>query len=198
MINVIKKILYIIFVWMVSLPVCLAAEPATPQATEIVSSQKSKLCATPRKLSFAWGAEIGGNVDMSGHGMSAVDINAEFGIRWRWIRFFGIGAEGDIMLLNSGRVFPIFANFRTDFSEYNRLLFADVRAGVALNYLYGAQNTGAYFSAGAGITLAQSSTFSSHIILAYSFMGQERCIDGSYIRKCPGISTATLRLGIAF
>lgn len=152
----------------------------------------------PRKLAFAWGAGIGGNVDMSGHSMSSVNLDAEFGLRWKWIRFAGVGAEGDIMLTNSGRIFPIFANFRTDFSDYERPFFADIRGGVALNYIYGEQNSGAYFSAGAGITLARNKSFSSHIVLAYSYYGIHKCINGDYVRKCPGLNVATLRLGVTF
>lgn len=166
-------------------------------SAQLISAQHTSE-ATPRRLAFAWGAEIGGNIDMSGHNMSSVDINAKFGIRWRWIRFLGIGAEGDIMVTNSGRVFPLFVNFRTDFAQSDQLLFMDLRGGLALNYLYDEQDTGGYFSAGIGVTLAKSKTFSSHIILAYSFYGQEKCLNGLTVRKCPGLNEATLRLGIAF
>lgn len=153
---------------------------------------------TSRPFGFAWGAELGGNIDMSGHSMSSVDINAKLGIRWRWVRFLGIGAEGDFMVTNSGRIYPIFLNLRTDFYESDQLFFLDLRGGLALNYLYGEQNTGAYVSTGLGITLAKGKSYATHIIMAYTFYGQDKCIKGEYIRKCPGISAATLRLGISF
>lgn len=153
----------------------------------------------PRKLSFAWGADFGGNVDLSGHDMSSIGISARFGMRWKWIRFVGVGAEGDIMVNNSSRTYPLFVNFRTDFSPYRRLLFVDLRGGMALNYFNNNDmETGAYLSGGAGVTLASGKNFSSHVILAYTFIGQEQCYIGNYLRKCPGISMVTIRLGVAF
>ncbi len=153
----------------------------------------------PRKLSFAWGADLGGNVDMSGHDMSSLGISARFGMRWKWVRFFGVGAEGNIMMSNSNRAYPLFVNFRTDFSNYRRLLFVDLRGGVSLNYFNNKDmETGGYFSGGLGVTLATGKTFSSHLVLAYTFIGQEECYNGNYLRKCPGISMATIRLGVAF
>lgn len=152
-----------------------------------------------RKLQFAWGANIGGNIDMSGHDMYSVSINAEFGLRWKWVRFFGVGAEGMIMTSNSNRAFPLFVNFRTDFSQRRRLLFMDLRGGVALEYFNdNTQKNDIYASGGIGVTLASGKTFSSHLILAYTYLGQKECYTGIYLRDCPGISFATLRLGVAF
>lgn len=151
-----------------------------------------------RKIKFAWGAELESSIDLSSHNMSTIGITGELGIQWKWIRFFGVGIEGDIMVSNSSRTYPIFANFRTDFSNYNRLLFMDLRGGVALNYLYNTHNTEPYFSGGMGITLAKGKTFTSHIILAYTYLGNDICYEGIMARKCPGISLATMRLGILF
>lgn len=152
-----------------------------------------------RKASFAWGAELSGAADMSQHNMSAVGISAEFGFRYKWVRFLGIGAEGNTMVNTSDRTFPLYINFRTDFSNHRRLLFVDLRGGMALNYLYGnTQKTGAYASGGVGITLAGGKKFSSHIILAYTYIGNDVCYYGDYMRTCPGISQATLRLGVIF
>lgn len=152
-----------------------------------------------KKIQFAWGAELTGNVEMSDHDLSAIGLNAEVGFRWKGIRFFGVGAEGLIMVTNSNRSFPIFVNLRTDFSQRRRLVFLDLRGGVSLNYFNDSHyESGAYASAGVGITLAAGKTFSSHLILAYTYIGQEECYLGDYLRKCPGISFATLRLGVAF
>lgn len=152
-----------------------------------------------RRLAFAWGADLAGNVDLSAHSMSAIGLSAEFGMRWRWIRFLGVGAAGNIMVNNSNRAYPIFLNFRTDFSNYRRLVFLDLRGGVSLNYFNGGgQETGVYASGGLGITLAAGHSFSSHIILSYTYLSQEKCYNGNYLRNCPGISMATLRLGVAF
>lgn len=151
-----------------------------------------------RPLAFSWGAEIGSNVDMSHHDLSSIGINARLGLQWKWIRFFGVGAEGDFMVSNSNRSYPIFANFRTDFSNNKRLVFVDLRGGITLNYFETGKNTGAYASAGLGVTLAKGKSFSSHVILAYTYVGQDVCKYGDYLRTCPGVSMATVRLGITF
>lgn len=152
-----------------------------------------------RKLRFAWGAEFNGGVEMSGHDMSTVGIDASFGMAWKWIRFLGITAEADIMVDNSSRSFPISLNFRTDFSRKRRLLFMDLRGGMAFNYYNGeSQSTDPYASAGLGITLASGKTFSSHIILAYTYLGRKHCYVGDFMRDCPGMSYASMRLGVTF
>lgn len=152
-----------------------------------------------RPLKFAWGAELGGGVEMSGHDMSTLGINASFGMEWQWIRFLGITAEADIMVDNSSRSFPISLNFRTDFSRRRRLLFMDLRGGIALNYFdNNPQTSNPYASGGIGVTLAAGKSFSSHIILAYTYLGRDHCSVGDRIRNCPGMSYATMRLGVQF
>lgn len=151
-----------------------------------------------RGLAFSWGAGLTGDVDMSQHNMSSLGLNFEAGMSWKWIRFLGAGVEGDFMVSNSGKSYPIFINFRTDFSNFNRLVFMDLRGGISINTLEGQQKTGAYASAGVGVTLAEGKKFSSHLILAYTYLSQDVCYNGDYIRKCPGISMATLRLGVNF
>lgn len=152
-----------------------------------------------RPLHFTWGADIGTAVDMSGHNMSALGISAMFGMEWKWIRFLGLGAEADVMVSNSSRTFPISLIFRTDFSQRQRLLFIDLRGGVAPSYLeHDRQETVPYISGGLGITLATGRKFSSHLTLSYTYLGQKECYNGDYLRDCPGISFIQLRLGIAF
>ncbi len=159
----------------------------------------SEIPASREKVKFAWGANLSGNVDMSDHDLSALGLNAEFGFRWKAIRFLGIGAEGIMMVNGSNRCYPLYVNFRTDFSQRERLVFLDLRGGASLNYFNDSSSeTGAYFSGGVGITLATGKTFSSHIIMAYTYLGQEKCYIGDYERNCAGISMVTLRLGVSF
>lgn len=168
-------------------------------ATLNVSAAEAQTETACRKLSFKWGAGFNGLVDLTSHNMSAIGIDAEFGMAWKWIRFLGIGAEGDIMVENSNRTFPIFVNFKTDFSNTDRLVFLDLRGGLAINYFYGNENqTEPYVSGGVGITLAEGKTFSSHIILSYTYLGNKNCYLGDYLRSCPGISLVNLRLGVTF
>lgn len=154
----------------------------------------------PGRICFAWGADINGSVDLSEHDMSSLGIEAMFGIEYRWIRFLGIGAQADVMVSNSSRSFPLTLNFRTDFSSSRRrLLFMDIRGGIALNYLNGDRNeTDLYVSGGIGVTLAHKSTYSSHFIIGYTYLGQKQCYYGERLRDCPGISYATIRFGVTF
>lgn len=153
----------------------------------------------PRALHFAWGGDVGSNIDMSEHNMSSLNISANFGLRWRWVRFAGVGAEAASMVSSSYRSYPLYVMFRTDFAQSRQLLFADVRGGISLNYFEdNTQNTGAYASAGMGITLAKGKHFSSHLVLAYTYIGKETCTLGTQLRNCPGVSMATIRLGAAF
>lgn len=151
-----------------------------------------------RHPAFAWGAGLVSNIDLSQHSMSSLGIDAEVGMRWKWIRFLGFGAEGNFMMSNSSRNYPLYINFKTDFCNSNQLLFMDLRGGISLNYLYNSDSVQPYASAGIGITLARGKTFASHIVLAYTYLGQDKCFIGNYERHCPGISQATLRLGICF
>lgn len=153
----------------------------------------------PRRLAFAWGGDVGSSIDMSEHNMSSLNISANFGMRWRWIRFFGVGAEAAAMVSSSYRSYPLYGIFRTDFSNRRQLLFADLRGGISLNYFEdNTSYTGIYGSAGMGITLAKGKNFSSHLILSYTYIGRDVCNLGTQQRNCPGVSLATIRLGAAF
>lgn len=170
-----------------------------PARQAISDSTATSTIDNTRRLRFTWGADLGAAVDMSGHDMSALGIGAMFGMEWRWIRFLGVGAEADVMVANSSRAFPLSVIFRTDFSKTRRLLFMDLRGGVAPSYFdHDRQETVPYISAGMGITLASGRTFSSHLSLSYSYLGQKECYNGDTLRKCPGISFIHLRLGVAF
>ena len=153
---------------------------------------------TPRPLQFAWGANLNGGVELSSHNMSTLGINGEFGLRYRWIRFAGVSAEENITIGNSSRIYPISMVFRTDFAETRQLLFLDVRGGVALVYHEdNSHKTQPYASCGVGITLAHGKTYASHLILGYTYVGNDQCSRGERLLKCPGISYASMRFGIA-
>lgn len=156
--------------------------------------------AEPLPLRFAWGANLDGSIELSGHNMSCIGIDGEFGLSWRWVRFFGVSAQADIMIGSSSRSYPLTAVFRTDFcSHERRLLFMEVRGGVDLCYLEGYNNdTQPYGSAGLGVTLAHGKNFSTHVILAYTYVGRDKCTSGTHERNCPGMSYATLRFGVSF
>ena len=98
--------------------------PQVPAQKERVSELAFYEASHSRPL-FSWGAEAGANVDLSGNDMSTIALNLSTGLRWRWIRFFGLGAEADITVSNSNRYFPIYAIFRTNFTDKPSRVFAE-------------------------------------------------------------------------
>lgn len=172
----------------------------TEQVTEVVLTDKADNGKDQaRPLRFAWGAELNGGVEMSEHDMSTIGIGANFGLEYKWLRFLGVGAEADIMVDNSSRVFPLSVIFRTDFSQRRRLCFLDLRGGVALTYFKNEkQSTQGYGSASVGFTLASGRTFASYLSVGYSYIGRDRCMQRGTEHDCRGMSYATIRLGISF
>lgn len=148
---------------------------------------------------FAWGAEVGGAIDMTSNDMSTVNLNAYFGYRNSWLQLLGIGAEVDMMVSNSVRAFPVYAIVRTGFSSRPTLLFMDLRGGVVFNNLtHSRQQTRAYISPGVGINLAGGKTFQSYITLSYVYNGMGGFNNGDEQFDIHGLSMACLRLGIRF
>lgn len=148
---------------------------------------------------FAWGADAGASIDLSGNDMSTVDIDLNFGMRRGWINFLGVGAQADIMVSNSCRSYPIYLNFRTNFSNRPTLLFWDLKGGVSLNYLeHNHRQTGVYGSTGLGVNLAHSDKFSSHLVLAYTYR-QRKTLEGPEMTHYfHSISYASVKIGVTF
>lgn len=148
---------------------------------------------------FAWGADIGSSVDMTGKDMSSIDINAYFGYKNRFIRFVGIGAGIDMMIGNGSSAYPVYAMLRSGFSDRPTLCFLDMRAGCSFNNIldYRSQ-TNFYGSLGVGITLAKGHNFSSHIILSYNFMPLNDTTVGDQKVRLGDLHYAALRIGASF
>lgn len=122
------------------------------------------------KSHFAWGASTGASVDMSGHDMSAIDIDLVAGYRGGWVKFAGVGVGAEMMISNGSRAFPLYGELRTNFMRRPSLLFWDLKVGVSLNYLEDYdQKPGEYISTGVGFKLARGERYSAHMLLAYTF-----------------------------
>lgn len=146
-----------------------------------------------------WGAEVGGSIDLTSNNLSSINLDAYFGYKNSWINAVGIGASVNMMVSNSVRSFPVYAMFRTDFSSRPRLLFMDLRGGIAINDItYGNSQTSLFLSPGVGINLARGRSFSSYITLSYIYNGLKPFDLGD--RRCDvdGLSMACLRLGVSF
>lgn len=151
------------------------------------------------KGSFAWGAEAGGSVDMTGHDMSAVDIGAFFGYKRGWINFAGAGVSVEFPVSSSSRFYNFFADFRTNFRNEPSLIFVLLRGGVTESYLSNNEHhTGFYGSGGIGINLARSSKFTSYISMAYTYSGRKHILENATTEKNKHISAVTFKIGICF
>ncbi|MCM1292694.1 MAG: hypothetical protein NC111_05815 [Bacteroides sp.] len=148
---------------------------------------------------FAWGAEVGGSIDMTSHDLSSVNIDAYLGYRNSWCEVLGVGAEINMMLSNSVRAFPVYAMFRTGFSSRPTLMFFDMRAGVCFNNLSESnQQTTAYVSPGIGVNLAGGKSFQSYVTLSYVYNSLRPFDIGDRHFNVDGLSMACVRLGIRF
>lgn len=148
---------------------------------------------------FVWGAEVGGSIDLTSNNLSSVNLDAFFGYKNSWIKALGVGASVNMMVNNSVRSFPIYAMIRTDFSSKPKLVFMDLRGGIAFNNLsYSTQQTSLYLSPGVGVNLAVGKTFRSYLALSYIYNGLKPFDLGD--RRCDvdGLSMACLRFGISF
>ena len=151
----------------------------------------------PMPRGFAWGAAVGGCIDMTSHDMSSVNLDANFGYRNSWINLLGVGASIDMMVNSSVRSFPVYAVLRTGFSKNPTLLFGDFRIGCAFNKLNHKNQTGLYASPGLGVNLATGRTFRSYIMLSYIYNDMQGVYkDGD--KPIHSLHMACVRFGVAF
>ncbi len=169
--------------------ICVSAVAVQPKAE---GKEKSKLSA-----GFAWGADIGGAIDLTGNDMSTLNINAAFGYRRGVIDLVGIGTGMNVMVSNSSRMFPVYGIIRSNFRTTPSLCFLDVRAGCAfLNLDDNSNHTGTFVSPGLGFNLAKGKTFSSYLILSYQYVDVRSKSESGF--NIDGLNFACVRLGVSF
>lgn len=159
------------------------------------------LCSQAEKpvLKFAWGADAGASIDLTGNDMSTIDFSASFGMSRGWINFLGLGVEADIMTSNSCRSYPLYLNFRTNFQNKPSLLFWDLKGGISLNYLeHNHQQTGPYASTGLGVNLARSAKFSSHLLISYTYRHRKTIVGDEMTHRFKSLSYASVKIGVIF
>lgn len=148
---------------------------------------------------FAWGAEIGGAIDMSSNDMSTLDIGAYFGYKNSFIDIAGIGTGINVMVNNSSRAFPVYGIFRSSFRSRPSFCFADLRAGCVFNEIGNKANQARLFlSPGVGFNLACGDSFKSYIILSYVYNGMRCDGENTEYRNVRGLDMACVRIGITF
>lgn len=190
---------YLLALILAILPLAVFAEPLDSLTNARMHAWQSAPVAESTATKFAWGAEFGSSVDLSAHDMTSIDFNAYFGLKRSWLMMAGVGAGANIMVSNSCRTYPIFAVLRTDFSSMRRLLFLDLRGGIALNYLYDNESqTGGYLSVSLGFNLARGKNFTSYITAGYTLNTRKDITRGDVTTAYPSLSLANIRLGISF
>lgn len=204
MIRCLTAILLILAAFAPAMAESVSADSATVTDAQ-VPTQKGRVSelafyeASYSRPLFSWGAEAGANVDLSGNDMSTIALNLSAGLRWRWIRFFGLGAEADITVSNSNRYFPIYAIFRTNFTNKPSRVFWEVRGGIALQYHENTTNTtGAFLYTGACMLLASGPSFSSYMSLGYTYVQRKSILVDEETLHQPNLSNASLRIGVVF
>lgn len=147
---------------------------------------------------FTWGAEAGTGIDMGGDNMSTLNLRATVAYSGPYLELAGIGAGVDMVMSNSTRTFPIYAIVRSSFARAPKLLFAELRGGIAVSQVPSfADQTKPFIQPGVGIHLATGATFSSYLTLSYTYNGFSFYGDkaDTLIR---GLNLATIAIGVTF
>ena len=182
-----------------SLGIQVCPEPGMTGPEAFSDFEEVKVKKPAPKIVFAWGGDVGASIDMSGNDMSSIDFNLAFGIRRGWIKFLGVGAQADIYVSNSCRSYPIYALLRTNFVERDTRVFWEVKGGMSLNYLeHNHHQTGIFGSTGVGMRLASGRSFSSYLVLAYTFLQRRKIIGPEMTHDFTDLHCASVRLGIVF
>ncbi|MBQ9077623.1 MAG: hypothetical protein IJY31_07280 [Muribaculaceae bacterium] len=148
---------------------------------------------------FAWGADVGGAIDMSGNDMSAINLDAYFGYKNPFVKIAGVGAGIDMMVSNSSRMFPVYGIFQSGFRNTPTLCFLDVRAGLSFNNLVANESQSDFYgSLGVGFNLAEGRNFRSYVILSYNYVGLDSYTAYGYYYHLRDLHSANIRIGISF
>lgn len=177
--------------------VVLTDEPDEPFVPDYLTAAKdTRKSAAVR---FVWGADAGAAIDMTGNDMSAIELSMALGMKWKGLKFLGVGVQAEVMVSNSRRSYPIYLQVRTNFRDDPSLVFWDVRGGISVNYLEDNLNqTGSYFATGVGIVLAHGKRFSSHMTLGYEFHSRTDIDTPDRLYSFPNLHAVAVRLGITF
>lgn len=179
------------------MPAPLTAEQQMAQRKAMVNGKRT--ASSPVKVRFAWGADLGASIDMSGNDMSTIDLSLAFGMRRGWINFLGVGAQANVMISNSCRSFPIYLQFRTNFTDRPTRVFWELKGGMSLNFLeHKHRQEGIYGSTGVGFRLASTAKFSSHMVLGYTYLQRKRVIGAEMTHDFTDLHYATIKLGVVF
>lgn len=156
--------------WLCLLLVCFCTA-ARAQTNDSIA--RADIAEVPQLLSgrhFTWGADMGSSVDLSGHNLTTVDLNINFGYASPAIQILGV-SMGLHRAFGSGNTFvPVCGILRTSFRSKPSRFFFNLKAGYSFNTIQDDNFKGGFqLSTGLGIILQRSRKIQSHIILGYGF-----------------------------
>lgn len=187
------------------LPTVIALlSPITLYSQEVKdrTEERESLFASAKGLSdshFTWGGEVGASIDLSGCDTSTFNIDAILGYKNIYFKTLGAGL-GIHRSLGSGDTYvPVYALVRTSFSKRPRMFFMSFKVGYSFNTIGDSPTFGdTNAQLGAGINLAMSRRFQSHIILAYEFRHFDQRHKHILNDRTENVSFATLSFGVNF
>lgn len=148
---------------------------------------------------FTWGGEVGASIDMSGYDTSTFDLDLVFGYKNQLLKILGIGAGVHRAFGTGDNFIPVYVVLRTSFTKQPKPFFLSFKAGYSFNTMGDAPTFGdTTASLGAGLNLAVSRKFRSHIILAYTFRHFNARNKSAVAIDADNISLATLTFGVNF
>lgn len=148
---------------------------------------------------FTWGFDAGASIDMRGNNMSTFDAEGFVGFRNSFIKALGGGVGIHRAFGNGTNFVPLYVIFRSSFRTKPSPFFFNLKAGYSFNTLSDSPTKGGFnLSAGVGINLARSKTFSTHIVLSYGYFRLDRNQQIAANMKVRHIDFAQLRFGVAF
>lgn len=182
-----------------ALTLLLAALPAVAQNNPAASRGRQPRWERPMKMvprtHFNWGASAAASVDMAGYDMSAMDIDMCAGISHGWLNFLGVGAQANMFISNTSRSYPVYAAFRTNFSNSPSRIFWEIKGGEAYNTLEGNRNGwNLYGNTSLGVNLSRSSSVNTYLSLGYTYIKDAAPYDATG----KDLHLATVRFGALF
>lgn len=151
------------------------------------------------KSGFAWGVSVGSAIDMTSNDLSTLNADVYIGARTPTVNIIALGAGIHAMVSNSGRIYPVYALFRTSFSKRPKLCFLDLKAGLAFSTLPGNTTQRSFYgSPSLGVRLASGRTFSSYVTVGYTFIGLKSFGTAKEYKNINGLSLASIGIGISF
>lgn len=119
---------------------------------------------------FAWGAEVGSSVDLTGNNLTTFDANIYCGWKNSFFQMAGVGVGMQRSIGNGNSFIPFFAMLRTSFRNRPSRFFFNLKGGYSFNTLSSGHSKGGFqFSAGGGMVLKRTKLLQSYIMLAYGY-----------------------------